>query len=205
MAYLILLVFGGGVFITSIYKSGEKSEMDNHRPISDLPVLFKVIERVVYIQLYDYLCKSHLLTYIQFGFRRGSSTEHAVTFLTDSIRMNFDKGYLTGALFIDLPKAFDTVDRTSFLLKLPAYGIIGRELRWLESLQFDRKHFVVFDRIRSDLDSIACGEPQGLIIRSNYIQLANKWHWLAIREIECEPICRRYYYIYIRKKDCNSG
>ena len=150
--------------ITPIYKSGEKSEMDNYRPISVLPVLSKVIERAVYIQLYDYLCKSHLLTDNQFGFRGGSSTEHAVTFLTDSIRMNIDKGYLTGAVFIDLRKAFDTVDHARLLSKLPAYGIIGRELRWFESYLFNRKRFVVFDNIRSDVESIVCGVPQGSIL-----------------------------------------
>ena len=150
--------------ITPIYKSGERSEMDNYRPISVLPVLSKVIERVVYKHLYDYLWKSHLLTDNQFGFRRGSSTEHAVTFLTDSIRMNIDKGYLTGAVFIDLRKAFDTVDHARLLSKLPAYGIIGKELRWLESYLFNRKHFVVFDRIRSDVKSINCGVPQGSIL-----------------------------------------
>ena len=150
--------------ITPVYKSGEKSEMDNYRPISLLPVLSQVIERVVYMQLYDYLCKSHLLTENQFGFRRGSSTEHAVTFLTDSIRMNIDKGYLTGAVFTDLHKAFDTVDHARLLSKLPAYGISGRELRWLESYLFNRKYFVVFDRVGSDAKSIVCRVPQGSIL-----------------------------------------
>ena len=71
--------------------------------------------------------------------------------------MNIDKGYLTGTVFIDLRKPFDTVDHARLLSKLPAYGIIGRELRWLESYLFNKKHFVVFDRIRSDVNQLFVG------------------------------------------------
>ena len=78
--------------------------------------------------------------------------------------MNIDNGYLTGAVFIDLHKAFDTVDHTRLLSKLPAYDIIGRELRWFESYLFNRKHFVAFDNIKSDVESIVCGVPQGSIL-----------------------------------------
>ena len=197
--------------IIPIYKSGEKSEMDKYRPISVLPVSSKVIERVVHIQLYDYLCKSHLLTDSQFEFRRGSSTEHAVTFLTDSIRMKIDKGYLTGAVFIDLRKAFDTIDHERLLSKLPAYGIIGRELRWLESYLFNRKHLVVFDRIRSDVKSVVSGVHQdsmlGPILFSlqiNDIGLQLEMCSVTHRRRYCY-ICRRYCYIFIREKQCCGG
>ena len=85
------------VKISLVYKSEERSAMDNYQPISVLPVLSKVMERVVYRQVYEYLRKNHLLSDNQFGFRRGSSTEHAVTYFTDQIRMWMDKGLLTGA------------------------------------------------------------------------------------------------------------
>ena len=134
--------------------------MENYRSSSVLPVLSKVIELVVCKKLYDYLWKSHLLTDNQFVFIRGSSTEHAVTFLTDSIRMNIDKGYLTGAVFIDLRKAFDTADHARPLSKPAVYGIIGKELRSLDSYLFNRKHFVV----KSVVKSIVCGVPQGSIL-----------------------------------------
>ena len=84
--------------------------MDNYRPISVLPVLLKFIERVVHQQLYDYLEKDKLLSRRQFGFRNRSSTQHAVTLFSDSIRKIMDKSLITGAVFIDLSKAFDTVD-----------------------------------------------------------------------------------------------
>ena len=107
---------------------------------------------------------AHILTDNQFGIRRGSSTDHAVIFLTDSIRMNIDKGYLTGEVFVDLWEVFDTIHHAKLVSKLPAYGIIGRELTWFEIYLFDRKNFVVFDRIRSDVESIVCGVSQGSIL-----------------------------------------
>ena len=146
--------------ISPVYKSEERSAMDNYRPISVLPVLSKVMERVVYRQVYEYLCKNHLLSDNQFGFRRGSSTKH-VTYFTDQIRMWMDKGLLTGAVFIDLWKAFDTVDHAQLLSKLPAYKITGRELHWLESYLFYQKHFFVFDGVKSEEESVTCGVPQG--------------------------------------------
>ena len=75
--------------------------------------------------------------------------------------MSIDKKYLTGAVLMDLRTAFDTVDHARLSSKLPAYGKIGRELRWRESYLCNRKHLVVFDRKRSDVKSIVCGVPQG--------------------------------------------
>ena len=72
-----------------------------------------------------------------------------------SIRMNIDKGYLTLTVFIYLCKAFDTIDHGRLLSKLPVYGILGRELGWFESYLFTIKHFVVFDNIRSEVESIS--------------------------------------------------
>eukprot|EP00112_Aurelia_sp_Birch-Aquarium-sp1_P020323 Seg521.5 transcript_id=Seg521.5/GoldUCD/mRNA.D3Y31 product="putative RNA-directed DNA polymerase from transposon BS" protein_id=Seg521.5/GoldUCD/D3Y31 len=78
--------------------------------------------------------------------------------------MCMDKGLLTGAVFVDLRKAFDTVDHARVLSMLPAYGIIERELNWFESYLFNRKHFVVFDGIKSKEESVTCGVPQGSIL-----------------------------------------
>ena len=87
-------------------------------------VLFKkVLEWVVHNQLYDYLEANNMFSEKQFGFRKRSSTQHAVSFFSDFIRTNMDKGLMTGAVFIDLRKAFDTVDHARLLSKLPIYGI----------------------------------------------------------------------------------
>ena len=81
--------------ISPVFKSEERYAMDTYRPISVLPVLSKIVERVVYRQVYEYLCRSRLLSENHFGFRRGSSTKHAVIYFTDQIRMCMDKGLLT--------------------------------------------------------------------------------------------------------------
>ena len=116
--------------VTPVYKSSERKIIDNYRPISVLPVISKVFERVVQNQLYDYLEANDMLSKRQFGFRNRSSTQHAVTFFSDFIRTNMDKGLMTGAVFIDLRKAFDTVDHARLLSKLPIYGMKNKELYW---------------------------------------------------------------------------
>ena len=145
------------------YKSEERSLLDNYRPISILPVLSKVFERVIHRQLYAYLEQNDLLSKNQFGFRTKSSTQHAVTKLLDPIRQNMDKGLMTGAVFVDLRKAFDTVDHARLLSKLTIYGIRNEELLWFEDYLF-RTQFVAFDGIESLVQPISRGVPQGLIL-----------------------------------------
>ena len=86
--------------------------------------------RVVYKQLYSSLENNKVLSQRQFGFRTKSSTQHAVTLFTDFIRQGKDRGLLTGAVFIDLMKVYDTVDHSRVLSKLPLYGINHEELKW---------------------------------------------------------------------------
>ncbi|CAB3977617.1 Hypothetical predicted protein [Paramuricea clavata] len=92
-----------------LYKSGEKSQL-NYRPISILPAFSKVIERLIYRQLHKYLEDNKFLSPAQFGFRSGRCTSQAVLRLTEHIRKNMDIGNLTGAVYVDLRKAFDTVE-----------------------------------------------------------------------------------------------
>lgn len=84
--------------------------MDNYRPISILPVISKIAEKVVYHQPFNNLDANGLLSSCQSGCRKNFSTETAVTFFVDKIRRNMVNGFLTGAVFIDLKKAFDTID-----------------------------------------------------------------------------------------------
>ena len=145
------------VRITPAYKSGAKDNFDNYRPISILPALSKVFERCAHKQLMDHLENNHLLSDRQFGFRRNSSTEQAIAFFTDQIKTKMDKGQLTGAVFIDMSKVFDTISHASIINKLPSYGISGTEHQWLTSYLFARKYQVSFLGTTSSQYPIYCG------------------------------------------------
>ena len=119
--------------VTPLYKSDSKSDFSNYRPISVLPCLSKVLEQVVHRQLSNYLEKHYLLKSSQFGFRPRRSTELACNLLVDDIRKNIDNGLLTGVIYLDLSKAFDTVSHSYLLSKLPSYGINGNEFPWFKN------------------------------------------------------------------------
>ena len=116
------------VKIVPVHKSGSFSSFVNYRPISVLPLLSKVIEKLVQRQLMEFLDKNKLLSKFHFGFRPRLSTELAATCLLDEIRKSVDQGKLVGAPFKDLSKAFDTISHCNLLQKLPRYGIKEGEL-----------------------------------------------------------------------------
>ena len=95
--------------ILTIYKSGEKNQLNNYRPITVLPILSKILEKCIYNQLTVCLEKNNLLSSWQFGFRKDKSTELAATLFFDDFHRAIDRGELTGTIFIDSNKAFDTV------------------------------------------------------------------------------------------------
>ena len=97
-------------------------------PFPSCLVISKIVEKVVHKQLSDFLQEHKLLSERQFGFTSKKSTELAVTLLTDDIWRNADNKLLTGCVFIDFSKAFDTLSHANILSKLPAYGIYGKEL-----------------------------------------------------------------------------
>ena len=112
----------------------------------------------------DYLESNALLSPAQFVFRRGYSTKQAVTRLTEFIRMNGDKGYCIGALYLDLRKAFDSVHHGCLLQKIQYYGIIGKELEWFTDSSFNRKQCTVYNETISDTYHVTHGVPQGSIL-----------------------------------------
>ena len=111
-----------------------------------------------------HLEKNKLLSEKQFGFRKNRSTENAATCFIDHIRKGMDEGKFTGAIYIDLSKAFDTISHSSLLQKLPKFGIEGMQLQWFTDYLFCRKQHVSCDGIKSDPQFIQCGVPQGSIL-----------------------------------------
>ena len=106
--------------------------MDNYRPISILPTVSKLLERAVHHQLYQYLREHNILSPFQCGFWKCHSTEFAALSLADTIRRNMDQGMLTGAVFIEFQKVFDTVNHNLLLQKLSYMGVLDKELAWFK-------------------------------------------------------------------------
>ena len=150
--------------VVPLFKSGSITSVENYRPMSVLSALSKIFERTVYDQLSNYLEHNNLLTTSQFGFRKRYNTELAVTLFTDHIRQSMDQGKLTGAVFIDLQKAFDTVEHSILLSKLPFYGIKGTELLWIKSHLSNRYQFVQCGTAKSEYRLVKYRVPQGSIL-----------------------------------------
>ena len=153
--------------VTPIFKSGAKDNVSNYRPICILPVFSKVLERIMYNRVYNHLDSKSLLYEKQFGFQRNNSTEHAILQLTRDITSSFEKGEYTLGVFIDLSKAFDTVDHQILIKKLQYYGTDGTALEWFKSYLSSRKQYISSQssqEISESCQDIICGVPQGSIL-----------------------------------------
>ena len=150
--------------VTPIHKSKEKDLLNNYRPISVISAVAKVFERVVYNQLYKYLDENNLLHLNQSGFRPKHSTAFALFDATIEWLKNLDKGRVTSAFFLDLAKAFDTVDHTILLSKLSIYGVDERSVLWFKSYLSDRQQICLVNQHQSSPRQIICGVPQGSIL-----------------------------------------
>ena len=128
--------------ISPIFKKGDPHITDNYRPISLLPIISKVFEKVVFLQLYDYFVKNKLLYESQYGFRKFHSTEFAALEFADKITLHLDQGKLPVAIFLDLSKAFDTIDHSILINKLEYYGVCWMSLYWFKSYLSNRKQYV---------------------------------------------------------------
>ena len=146
------------------YKSGEASDPTNYRPIASLPFLSKIVERVIAIRLNYFLEKNSIISNCQFGFQKSKSTFNALHQLTEKIYSSLnDKQYLT-SIFIDLKKAFDSVNHKVLLEKMELAGIRGMALEWFRSYLSDREYFVRIGSSSSNSIKTNIGLPQGSIL-----------------------------------------
>ena len=150
--------------VTPLFKKGSKSDMNNYRPISVLPIATKILERAVHAQLYGYLNENGLICENQSGFRSSHSTKTSLLNVVDYIFSNMDSGKLTGAIYIDLSKAFDTVDHVLLLEKLSKFGVNGLELDWMKNYLADRMQRTNINGHLSEASPVQIGVPQGSIL-----------------------------------------
>ena len=147
--------------IIPIHKAEAITNVNNYRPISLLSCFSKILEKIMYKRLLSFLTRNNVLYNNQFGFRQSHSTHLALLEITDRIYQSLDDGKFLLALYLDLSKAFDTVDLNILMHKLEHYGIRGNELNWFESYLFGRTQYVEIEGVLSNKLTSVCGVPQG--------------------------------------------
>ena len=156
--------------VRPIYKKGNKKDITNYRPVSLLPVLSKILEKLMLKRLEFHLEMNKILTPEQFGFRKGISIDNAIFNLTDKILTSLDQRQQVGGIFCDLSKAFDCVDHDILLDKMQYYGVQGIPHRWFRSYLYNRKQQVYIPTLNSAIgqyskwESVTKGVPQGSIL-----------------------------------------
>ena len=150
--------------VIPLFKSGDSAQITNYRPISVLSFFSKIFERVMYNHIVNFMDSNDSIYKYQFGFRQRHSTQQAIITLVEKITSSLDNGDFVIGVFLDLKKAFDTVDHHILLNKLFAYGIRGNTLKWFESYLTDRSQYVTYDGMQSTILPIKCGVPQGSIL-----------------------------------------
>jgi hypothetical protein len=143
----------------------DATDVKNYRPISNLTYMSKLVERLVYIQLVEFLELNGLLPKFQSGFRKHHSTETAVLKVLSDILSATDRQCVTLLGLLDMSAAFDTVDHTILLQRLSSsFGMSGSVLSWLNSFLSGRTQQVIFNGNSSQSAPVTCGVPQGSIL-----------------------------------------
>ena len=149
--------------IIPLFKNGRKTDFTNYRLISILSQFSKILEKLFSIRLDNLFTVNSVLCDCQYGFRSGMSTTHAALKLLETITSAINNKYCAG-VFIDLTKAFDTVNHDLLVSKLNVYGIRGIAIHWLSNYLTNRKQYVNVDGHSSNLLDVTCGLPQGSIL-----------------------------------------
>ena len=171
LAYITNLSLIEGIFpselkiaqVLPLYKNNDPILFNNYRSISLLPFFSKLVERLMYNRLIDFIEKHHLLYQFQFGFRKNHSTFMALVILLEKITEALENSKFAICILIDFRKAFDTVEHYILLQKLYHYGIRGNALQWFNSYLSNRHQYVNYNNTSSDMKLITCGVPQGSI------------------------------------------
>jgi len=150
--------------VCPVYKCDDKLLVSNYRPISVLPVFSKILERIMYNRVVTFINQQNVLSDSQYGFRDHHSTYMALLNLVDRISNSIESKHFSVGVFMDLSKAFDTVDHSILLEKLKLYGIRGVANNWIRSYLCNRVQFVQIQHVKSSRLPVTCGVPQGSIL-----------------------------------------
>ena len=140
--------------VIPIYKKDSQLNCSNYRPVSLLSNIDKILQRIMYNRLYNFLEINNLIYSLQFGFGQKHSTSHVFIHLTDKIREQLDKGNFACGNFVDFQKAFDTANHQILIQKLNYYGIRRTANNWFPSYLHNRTQFININSIDSDANAI---------------------------------------------------
>lgn len=172
LAHIINISFQSGIFpdiykramISAIYKSGSKTQVGNYRPISVICKFGKIMEKSIHRRLTQFLTEHNIINNNQFGFREKLSTEDALTEFVKVIYENVDKSKPVSSIFIDLAKAFDTLDHKHLIKKLEYIGIRGIPKDLIENYLSHREQTVKINNVESESRILTYGVPQGTVL-----------------------------------------
>ena len=150
--------------VLPIYKKGEHTDMNNYRPISILTQINKIFEQLLCNQMKAFFNNHDIFYKYQYGFRENHSTEQALIELTDRIKLSIDNKELACGIFIDLRKAFDTVNHKILIEKLKHVGVRGIPNQLINSYLTNRSQYIQLNNTKSDLMPINYGVPQGSVL-----------------------------------------
>ena len=150
--------------VNPLHKKESSLDPNNYRPVSLLSIFSKIYEKVMYTRLYKFLENSNLFYSKQFGFRSKHSTNHALISISENIKNSIDNGKFGCGIFLDLKKAFDTVNHNILLDKMEYYGVRGNALKWFQSYLENSKQFVSVNGVSSEILDVKCGVPQDSVL-----------------------------------------
>lgn len=154
--------------VKPLFKKGKVSEIDNYRPISILPSFSKIFEIIICYRVSDFMLHNNIFSPTQHGFLKGRSTQTAMFAFIQNIFNAFEKRELALGLFLDLSKAYDTIDYQLLITKLYQYGVRGPTLNWFRSYLSERAQKVSITKNGSNFESSSrvtrLGIPQGSIV-----------------------------------------
>ena len=170
--------------VIPIFKSDDETDPNNYRPISLLSCFNSNFENLVFKRLKSFIDERQIISSSQYGFRQGHSTEHVILDNVNSIQSNMDAGKFSCGVFVDLKKAFDTVDHGILLQKLAHNGFRGLINDWFRSYLQDRAQVTVVGNRSSNKSLITWGVPQGSVLGTFSLSPVCQRHLLQLKEIE---------------------